>query len=525
MVAAHAAAAEAGATMLRRGGSAADAAVAAGAVMAVTGPHLCGLGGDMLAMVSPPPGEGPPVALLGVGRAGSGSDPDRLRSEGHRVMPLRGDLRSVPVPGAVDGWTALHARFGRLPLGEVLEPAVALATDGFGATMLLALASSLVAGVPGAEELCPDGPLVAGQTVRLPGVARVLQAVADRGRDGFYRGVPGRALLAMGGGLYTEADLARPLADWHAAVRLRAWGHDLWTVPAPSQGYLTLAAAAVAERAGLPTDPADPRWIHVLVEAARAVGHDRPACLHEGADTQALLSEERLARAAARIDPARAAPPDVPAPGGPAGPAVRGLGGDGDTTHLCALSDDGMGVSLTQSNALDFGAHLVAGDSGVFLHDRGVGFSLEPGHPAELAPGRRPPHTLSPALVTRPDGALAVVLGTMGGDGQPQILAQLLARLLHAGQDAPSAVGAPRAVLDAPSAGPFRLWWGDDLSVVVEADAPDGWVEGLRRRGHQVRTVRAQDPVAVGCAQLITTGAVPGAGADPRSADGGAASG
>src|SRR5208283_4364825 len=191
-------AASAGIGMLADGGSAADAAVATGTTMAVVGPHLCGLGGDVLAMVAPPGST--PEALLSVGRAGGGSDAARMRAEGMATMPLRGDVRSVQVPGAVDGWLALHARHGRLPLSEVLAPAIELAEEGFAASVMLALASHLVHAVPGAGELCPDGPLEVGQRVRVPGIARTLRAVAADGRDGFYGGEFGRGLLELGDG-------------------------------------------------------------------------------------------------------------------------------------------------------------------------------------------------------------------------------------------------------------------------------------------------------------------------------------
>ncbi len=521
-------AASAGLAMLASGGSAADAAVATGAAMAVVGPHLCGLGGDVLAVVSAPGTA--PEALLSVGRAGAGADGPALRAEGHTVMPLRGDIRSVPVPGAVDGWLALHARHGRLPLDVVLAPAIELATEGFAASILLALSSHLVAALPGARELCPNGPLEVGQLVRLPGIARTLRAIARHGRDGFYGGEFGRGLLDLGRGHYERGDLERDLAEWCAPLRQRAWGHDLWTVPPPSQGYLTLAGAAVAERAGLGRDPDDPAWAHLLVEAWRAVGHDRPAVLCDGADGELLLSEGRLAAASARVDHGAAAPPDVVpdrlvGPGG--APDVARLG-DGDTTHLCVLDADGLGVSLTQSNALDFGSHLVEPATGVFLHDRGVGFSLEPGHAAEVAAGRRPPHTLSPMLVTAPDGALTHLVGAMGGDAQPQVITQLLARLLAAGQDPAVAVCAPRLALDAPAAGPFRLWWGEDLTVVVEADAPPAWHRELGALGHRVRAIGAFDPVSVGCAQVIAAQRDPDGslllvgGSDPRSPSGAA---
>jgi len=518
-------AASAGIEALAHGGSAADAAVAAGAVMAVVGPHLCGLGGDALAMVSAP--GAPPVALLAIGRAGAGSDAARLRAEGHKAMPLRGDVRSVQVPGAVDGWLALHERHGRLRLDEVLGPAIELAEEGFAASVLLALASHLVHEVPGAGELCPGGPLAVGQRVRVPGVGRTLRAIARDGRDGFYGGEFGRGLLELGRGHFAPEDLSGNLAEWRTPLRQIAWDHELWTVPAPSQGYLTLAAAAVAESVGLGTDPDDPLWAHLLVEAWRAVGHDRPAVLFDGADGAGLLAAARLSAAAERVAADRAAPADVARGEGTLGPGVARVA-DGDTTHLCAMDADGLGVSLTQSNALDFGSHLVEPATGIFLHNRGVGFSLVEGHPAEVGPGRRPPHTLSPMLVTGRDGALTHLVGAMGGDAQPQIISQLLARLLHSRQDPATAVTAARLVLDAPTPGPFRLWWGDDLCVLVESDAPPGWRAGLETRGHHVRPISAFDPVAVGCAQIIAVERDKGGGhrlvgaSDPRSPDGGA---
>jgi gamma-glutamyltranspeptidase/glutathione hydrolase len=518
-------AAVAGIGVLADGGSAADAAVATGASMAVVGPHLCGLGGDVLAMVAPP-GRAP-EALLGVGRAGSGSDAARLRADGHSTMPLRRDIRSVQVPGAVDGWLALHERHGRLPLDRVLAPAIELAEDGFPASIMLAFATHLVHDVAGAGELCPDGPLEVGATVRLPGIARTLRAIAREGRAGFYGAEFGRGLLELGAGHFSPEDLATSAAQWCAPLRLSAWGHDLWTVPPPSQGYLTLAGAAVADRVGLGADAGAGEWAHLLVETWRAVGHDRPEVLYDGADGEALLDEERIARAAARVSAEGAAPPDVSRPGGGSATGVARIG-EGDTTHLCVCDADGLGVSLTQSNALDFGSHLVEATTGVFLHNRGVGFSLIEGHPAEVRAGVRPPHTLSPMLVTDPDGTLTHLVGAMGGDAQPQIISQLLARLLRSGEDPARAISAPRFALDARSAGPFRLWWGADLTVLVEADGPAAWFEGLAARGHRTQAISAFDPVAVGCAQIIALEQRDGgerclvAASDPRSPEGAA---
>ena len=317
-------------------------------------------------------------------------------------------------------------------------------------------------------------------------------------------------------------DLARPLAQWAEPLTMGAFGHDLWTVPPPSQGYLTLAGAWIAEQVGLPVDPTDPLWPHVVAEASRVAGFDRPAVLHDGADGAALLSPHRLGARAETVDPDRAG---SSRPSGGAPRAGAQALSDGDTTHLCAVDARGLGISLTQSNALDFGAHLVAGETGVFLHNRGVGFCLEPGHPAEYGPGRRPTHTLSPALVTRPDGSLAQVVGTMGGDVQPQIILQLLARLLHSGEDPATAISAARVVHEAPGAAPFRLWQAPARSLVMEANAPDRWREGLEARGHGVRVVGAFNPVDVGCSQIISVEAAEDhlvftGASDPRSPGG-----
>ena len=404
-------------------------------------------------------------------------------------------MRSVTVPGAVDGWLALHERYGRLPLVDVLAPARSLAVEGFAASLLLSLASNLVAGVPGVSELCPNGPRAAGELVRLPGIARTLDALAREGRAGVYGGELGGALLDLGAGEYRPEDLAVPLAEWVEPVSVRAMGHDLWSVPAPSQGYLTLAGAWIAEQVGLPVDPADPRWPHLIVESARAAGWDRPAVLYDGAQVTALVETERLASRGAGIDVAAASAQfrsDSGSEGGVRG--VDALPGDGDTTHLCAVDGEGLGISLTQSNALDFGSHLVAGETGVFLHNRGVGFCLEPGHPDEYGPQRRPAHTLSPALVTRPDGSLSHVIGSMGGDSQPQILLQLLARLLLAGEDPATAMASARVVLEAPGRPPFRLWGAAPLSLVLEQHAPPLWLDGLESRGHRGARRRGVQP-------------------------------
>ena len=490
----------AGVAMLRAGGSAADAAVAASAVLAVTTQHMCGMGGDLFAIVHHE--RGAPAVLNASGRAGSGADPQRMRAEGLTAMPMTGDIRSVPVPGCVDGWLALHERFGRLPLADVLHPAQRYASEGFAAAPIHAWATTAVLELPGADDYRKPGPVRAGTVIRRPGVARVLAAVVTGGRDGFYGGEFGAGLLALGGGEYVPDDLAATSAEWVEPLGIDAWGHRVWTAPPNSQGYLTLAAAGILQGLDLPTDPADPAWAHLLVEAARQAGHDRLRVLFDGADGRALLAPERLAARRASIDPDRAAvmtdPPERA----------------GGTIFLAAVDRERMGVSLIQSNASGWGAHIVEPATRIFLQDRGIGFTLEPGHPAEYGPRRRPPHTLSPALVTTADGELRMVLGTMGGDSQPQILLQLLARMLHGGETPGAAIAAPRWVLGNVGGGDFGTWRsGGAVEVQLEAGTPPAWRTGLERRGHPTGS-----PFHVGHAHAIAVDADHLAGAsDPRA--------
>ena len=512
-------ASSAGVAMLRAGGTAVDAAVAAGAVLAVTNQHQCGMGGDLFALVNTP--DGRVEALCGAGRAGSGADALQARVEGLDRLPATGDVRAVTIPGCVDGWIELHRRHGRLPLDQVLEAAITYAATGFPASPLLALMAPLVLELDGADDylepaMAAGGRLPPGTLLRRPGVATALEAISAHGRVGFYLGPFGEGLLALGDGQFTRDDLATSQAEWVEPVAIDAWGHTIHSTPPPSQGYLTLAGAAVAGGLGLPDDPDDPAWAHALAEACRVTGADRDQRLHDDADARALLDPERLAQQRSLIDPDRRAAAVAP---------TR----TGGTTVACAVDRERMGVTLIQSNASGWGAHIVEPSTGVFLHDRGIGFTLDDGHPAMWAAGRRPPHTLAPALVTRPDGSLRAVLGTMGGDSQPQILVQLLARVLRNGESPGQAVRAGRWVLGRSHPGGqhggFDTWSGDGPDLVsLEAHAPAAWDAGLVARGHDVRRSTAAVDHGFGHAQLIEVidGVLAGI-ADPRSLDGAAA--
>lgn len=507
-------ASSAGIGILRDGGTAADAAVAAAAVLAVTSPHMCGMGGDLWALVHVP-GE-PVTALCAAGRAGSGADALQMRCEGLEAMPPNGDIRVVTVPGCVDGWLELHGRYGRLPIAQVLEAAITYAAAGFPASPLVADSAPAIIHLRGADDfrgpaMAAGGRFSPGTMIRRPGTAASLGAIVAHGRSGFYQGAFGDGLLALGNGLYTRGDLARSQASWVEPLRSEAWGHELWTTPPPSQGYLTLAAASVASELGLPDDPDDPVWAHLLAEAARLVGLDRLDVLHEDADGQALLAAGRLAERRAAIDPERRS--TYRPPGRVTHPPAAVAD---DTTALCAVDRERMAVSLIQSNAAGWGALIVEPTTGEFLHSRGIGFSLEAGHPAELRPGARPPHTLAPALVTSPDGSIRAVLGTMGGDSQPQILLQLLARVLGAGRSVGESIEAPRWTL---GDGAFGTWSGEGPGkITVEADAPEAWSTGLTERGQRVVRSEVEPDHSFGHAHCIAVedGMLHGA-ADPRA--------
>ena len=496
----------AGLWALARGGNAVDAAIATNAAIAVTGPHMCGMGGDLLALVH----DGATVhALNSSGRAGSGASADRLRAEGFISMPFRHDVRVVTVPGCVDGWCALHARFGRLGLEELFAPAIRLAEDGFPAS------AELVAALSGLDERgrrsmveLVSQAIRPGAVVHRPGMAAALRAVAAGGRDAFYGGSFGSGLQAMGGDWYADEDFAGPIADWVTPLEAEVWGHRLSTIPPNSQGYLTLSGALIAADLDLPDDTADPRWAHLLIESAVAAGFDRPDALYDGADGPSLLAAARLDPRRETIDPTRASNRWMPSQ-------------RGDTTYLCAVDGDRMGVSLIQSNASNLGSYLIEPSTGINLHNRGLGFNLIAGHPAELAPGRRPPHTLCPSLVSRPDGSLMATVGTMGGDAQPQIQLQVLARLLRHSQTPAQAIFSGRWSLQGPETG-FDTWTAPQApTVLVEGHAPEPWSSALAAMGHRIERTRAYDS-EFGHAHVIVnepSGFLAGT-ADPRTGAG-----
>ncbi|MGL5824675.1 MAG: gamma-glutamyltransferase, partial [Nocardioides sp.] len=419
------------------------------------------------------------------------------------------DINSVTIPGCVDGWLALHRRFGTMDLAELLDQAARLADHGFRVSPGLARAVSALDHAGRRSLAAFAGATRTGARLRLPALGRTLRGIGQSGRAVFYQGEFGAGLRELGGGLVTLADLECEQADWASPLSVDTFGVRLHTPSPNSQGYLTLGSAALADQLELPADPGDPQWAHLLIECATAAGHDRPALLHEDADGARLL--RAVMSRGDLVDPSRATRRRPPT-------------GRGDTTYLGVVDQHGTGVSLIQSNAGGLGAWLAEPNTGINLHNRGIGFSLTTGHPAEYGAGRRPPSTLAPLLITR-DGALMAVLGAMGGDAQPQILLQLLVRLLVHGDDPARAISAGRWVLTGSGTG-FDTWdGGGQPQVQVEGQAPSGW-DQLLRRGHRLNRIGAYDS-EFGHAQAIVVdaGGVRSGFADPRTVVGSCAAG
>jgi gamma-glutamyltranspeptidase / glutathione hydrolase len=492
--------------IIRAGGNAADAAIAANAVQGMVDPATCGPGGDLFALVYRP-GQVAPQALNASGRGGSGLDAAALRAAGHIEIPFDCPA-AITAPGCVDGWIALARSHGTRPLGDLLAPAIRFGEEGFPVSADLAAAlerlQPRIAAEPSAPELYPEGrPPRAGETLRRPRLAATLRAVAASGREAIYDGPLAAAIAAASAGALTPADLARPHADWVEPIGLEAFGQHFWTVPPNSLGYLTGAAAWLLEQWGAPTDPSTADFHHAVIECYRAVAAEGDRLVadprHLPVPADRLLAPERLRPRLEDLRRDRVAlrPPARPLPGG--------------TAFLTVLDDAGMGVALIQSNFTGIGSGRSAGDSGVWLHNRGACFSLEPGHPNEVAPGKRPRHTLSPTLWTR-DGRLTMILGTRGGYQQPQYLLQMAALLLGAGLSPAAAQQVPRWHMEHP---------GPDAgsTLVVESRMPEDLVARLRGLGH---TVSRGPALAAGWGPVSVIVAGPdgtrAAAADPRVA-------
>lgn len=424
--------------MLASGGNAVDAAIAACAVLGVVCPEACGIGGDLFALVHVK-GHKVPLTLNASGRAGSAIDPSELTT----IIPNEHPL-SVTVPGCVYGWEALADRGGRWPLHRSLQSAVDLAEQGFEVSPELAQAfeykASLLSTSQPAAPFYPNGqPVPAGSLVRRTELADTLRAIGEEGPVSFYQGWRGAALSKAVGGRITATDLARSQADWVEPLLVNAFGMEAWTIPPNSQGYLATTACRLFELLDPPRDGSDPNLWMAAIEAYRVLARDRDELVadpdHLSLPATDLVAEDRLRARADEVNLEKAGQwsPPSPRPGG--------------TAYLCVTDSEGTGVSLIQSNFFGFGSGIGVDHAGYLLHNRGSGFNLIPGHPNQLGPEKRPLHTLSPTLWTEA-GNLRALLGTRGGDYQPQLIVQLALWIFWCGLSLAEAQAAPRWVVD-----------------------------------------------------------------------------
>jgi gamma-glutamyltranspeptidase/glutathione hydrolase len=509
----------AGLAVLQEGGNAIDAAVTAAAVLAVVEPTMNGIGGDLFAIVH----DGKTRQLRGLnasGRAGSLATPEAFAAKGLKDMPVRGPL-AVTVPGVVDGWKELLKAHGTITLARALAPAIAYAREGFAVSEIIAdqwIAEErlLTQDPEAAATMLINGRAPrAGQVFANPRLASTLEIIAKEGRDAFYRGSIGQKIaadLARRGGHVTAADLAAHHADWVTPISTNYRGYDVYELPPNNQGLVALEMLNILEGFDLRAlGHNSAEYLHLMVEAKRIAFADRNAYLADPAFVpdavlRRLLSKEYAAERRREIDRARAAadykPGTMPA-GAPVPRHDDVIDGrdHGDTIYLTAADDKGNVISLIQSLFESFGAGIVAGDTGIVLHDRGAGFRLDAGHPDRIAPGKRPMHTLVPAMVMK-DGKPWLSFGVMGGDMQPQGHAQVLANLIDFGMNVQAAGEAAR----------FRhVPAGVALESAVSADSR----AGLIARGHRVIERRG----AFGGFQGILIDPVTGvlmAGSDPR---------
>jgi gamma-glutamyltranspeptidase len=510
VVAPHYLAAEAGLDMIKAGGSAADAAIAANAVLQVVYPFVCGLGGDLFAMVYDA-ATGSIAGLNASGRSAAAATVERYGDLGFASMPVFG-IHTVTVPGCPSGWQMLSDRFGRLGLARALAPAISYAQDGFavGPDLASAIARFGASDIPHPSwraHFMPDGAAPAvGSIMRFPTLARTLQAIGRDGATTFYRGEVAAQMadfFARIGGLITAEDLAAHQGDWVTPLAARFAGLEVYELPPNTQGVTALQMLGIVDGLPLGPSPLDPQTAHIGIEAKKLAFADRQQYLADPAFMRAspatLISPSYLERRRALIDPTRARA-DV-APGS----------FTGDTIYLCAADGDGNAVSLIQSNYMGFGSGVVVDDTGIVLHNRGALFTLDPARVNALAPRKRPLHTLIPSLALR-DGRLAVVFGAMGGDGQPQTHLQVYSALARFGMNIQAAIEMPRWVHGArPDSG--------EVVARFEDRWPAETLANLAARGHAVVTVPPYDPL-MGYAQGITfdpaTGVMAG-GADPRA--------
>jgi gamma-glutamyltranspeptidase/glutathione hydrolase len=513
---AHPVAAFVGLSVLQDGGNAFDAAIAVAAAEGVLLPMMCGLGGDAFVVLFDARRR-ETVAFNGSGVVGAGANADYYRQRGLKNMPLEG-VHSIGLPGAVSVYEAVWKRYGSKPWAELWQPAIGLAEDGVAINAFVQRRISERAEALGrypysAAQFLPGGqPPAVGQRWAAPNLARSLKTVASGGAEVFYRGEIAEHLVAFlqGEGAFFELDdFARQEAVVYQPLATDYRGYTVYETAPPSQGFLLLEQLNILEGFELHgLNPLCAERIHLLVEAKNLAFADRNRYAGDQAfvdwPLETLISKQHAARRRAEIDPHRA--------GQPAGALVAEHAGD--TSYFAVADGDGNAISFIHSLSNAFGSAVVAGETGITLNNRaGRGFSLEPGHPNEIAPGKRTMHTLNAYLVCR-DGLPWLVGGTPGGDQQTQWSTQVITGLVDHGLSPQEALEAPRWY-SVPGTDPGTI--DRPFTLRVEGRIPESVRQELAARGH---TVEALGPWGGGGAvQLIqvdqTAGVLRGA-SDPR---------
>lgn len=500
-------ASQAGLAALRRGGNAVDAALAAAITLTVTEPVSCDVGGDLFALVW----DGKTLhGLNASGRAPATLSIDEVRRRGHEEMPERGWL-SVSVPGAPAGWRDLHQRFGRLPFASLFEDAITYAERGYpvgprarfhwryGVEVIYPQLQGLeFAGF--APVFAPQGraPRI-GEIWRNPDLARTLQLIAESDAGAFYQGEIAQRIIAFAeqtGGLLAAEDLAGHSSTWVKPISANYRGYDVWELPPNGQGLIALLALNILEGFELSKYPRESaQSYHLQLESMKQAFVAARQYITDperfAIPLEQLLSKEYAARRRALLGDLALLPE----------PGERLTGG---TVYLCATDEQGMMVSLIQSNADTFGSCVVVPGTGVSLQNRAAAFSLDPAHPNRLEPGKRTFHTIIPAFLSR-GGEPIGPFGVMGGHMQPQGHVQMVVNTIDYGMN-------PQASLDAP-----RWFWGEERCVQVEPAVDAAIVAELTKRGHEMIVDNEIDFVGNGQIIWRLPSGVYIAGSEPRA--------
>ena len=481
---------QAGLDILKAGGSAVDAAIAVNACLGLMEPTANGMGGDLFAMVWDPK-DGKLHGLNACGRSPLALTADKVPPEADGTIPLYSPY-SWTVPGCVDGWAQLHAKYGKLPLAQVLAPAIRYAEEGFPVSPVIAAdwerGSRRFKDFPGfADVFLPGGRAPReGEVFRNPALANTLRLVADGGAEAYYRGSIAEELVRYShanGGFFEPGDFKRHTSEWCDPVSTSYRGYDVWELPPPGQGIAALQLLNILETFDLKAmgrDSAD--FWHVFTEAKKIVFADRARYYADpkfaAVPVAELLGKDYARTRAKLIDPQHAALKVEP--GDP--PALNRK----ETTFLCTADSSGMMVSLIQSNYTGFGSGYVIPSLGFCLQDRGNLFDLKPGRPNSLEPGKRPFHTIIPAFVTK-DGKPLLAFGLMGGDMQPQGHAQVIVNLVDFGMNLQEAGDAIR-FHHTGSAEPTGTGMADGGVLHIEDGLPAAVLDELKKRGHRLES-------------------------------------